>query len=116
MNEPANEKITRAHFVVQVQDVQDQYDIFILKNVELKIRQELGLVKKEYWEAAIRQALDHSAGSSSQSGSSNKCLVKMQLVRQDPPGESDWEELLIYEHAEDDCPYCDSSTAEVRIF
>ena len=112
LNEPADEKVTRANFTVQVQN---QYDIFILNDVELKIYQKFGLVKKESWEAAIRQALHHSRESSSQSGSSSKCLIKMQLVRHDPPDQSDWEELFIYEHAEDDCLLCDIPTAEVSL-
>ena len=107
LNEPADEKVTRANFLGQ-----NGTDMFILNNVELTINQKLGLVEKESWEAAIRQALNHSRESSSQSGGKSKCLVKMQLVRQDPPDQSDWEELFVYEHEEDDCPHCDFPIAE----
>ena len=78
----------------------------------LNCPQRLGLVEKESWEAAIHLAQGHM-GDSSQSGSnSRKCVIKMQLVRHDPPDQSDWDELYIYEHTDDDCLLCDSPTAE----
>ena len=113
LSEPADEKVT-ANFAVQIRVPSGEFEL-ILSGVKLEIHQKFGLVERESWEAAIHLALEHM-GDSSQSGSnSRKCLIKMQLVRHDPPDQSDWDELLIYEHAEDDCPYCDFPTAEVRI-
>ena len=113
LSEPADEKVT-ATFAVQTQT--GDFEL-ILSEVKLDIGQRHGLVEKESWEAAIPLALGH-IGESSQSGSnSRKCLIKMQLVRHNPPDQSDWDDLYIYEHADDDCLLCDSpTTEEVSLF
>ena len=122
LNEPADEEVT-ANFAIPAKNEDNEIHIIIEVDVKLEIKQTLGLVEKDLWQAAINGALalccspvQPSTSKSSQlCNSKKKFPLRMQLVRQDPPGESDWDELVIYEHIEDDCPYCDMPTAEVRV-
>ena len=114
LSEPADEKVT-ANFAIPAQYEGIEINHIIVGDVKLEIKQTLGLLEKDSWQAVIHAALVHSAESSQSCNSKRKCILRMQLVRQDPPGKSDWDELVIYEHAEDDCPYCDMPTAEVRV-
>ena len=108
LSKPADEKVT-ATFAVETQTGDLE---LLLSEVKLDISQRHGLVEKESWVAAIHLALGHMGESSQSCSRSRKCLLKMQLVRHDPPDQSDWDDLWIYEHAEDDCPYCDLPTTE----
>ena len=119
LDKPADDQVTTANFAVQVQNV----ECIVAWHVELTISQKIGFVKKESWEGVISEALGLDPFQEpSQSGTRKYFRVKMQVVRQDPPDESDWEELYIYDHG-DDCLLCnfssyvnDYKTDEVKAF
>ena len=114
LSEPTDEKVT-ANFAFPAKYGDIEINHIIVSDVKLEIKQTLGLVEKDSCQAVIHAALVQRAESSQSCDSTRKCPLRMQLVRQDPPGESDWDELVIYEHTEDDCPYCDMPTAEVSV-
>ena len=118
LDKPADDKVTKAKFAVKAQNGNIEY---IFRDLELTICQKIGFVKKDSWEAVIRQALCQDPFLE-QSGTRKYFRVQMQVVRQEPPDESDWEELYIYEHGAD-CLLCnfptyinDFKTDEVKAF
>ena len=125
MDKPADDQVTKANFAVEVQYPNGNMENINLPEfeAELTICQKIGFVKKESWQGVISQVLALDPfHEQSQSGTRKYCKLQMQVVRQDPPDKSDWEELYIYGHG-DDCLLCnwptyinDFKTDEVNVF